>query len=100
MVELFAMIIYQKQSLTEVPLNQLKLENIEILYILSELKEHEYINCKKACCYGASMNINILLTYLKLPLTISKYWCFSILSEVNQKTRGCLMFSEDIKGDQ
>ena len=31
--------IYQKQSLTEAPWNQLKSENIEILYFLKALKK-------------------------------------------------------------
>ena len=40
--------IYRKQSLRGVPSNQLKSENIEILYLLSALKEPVQIDCKKA----------------------------------------------------
>ena len=46
-------------------------ENIETLYLLSELKEPVQIEYKRACCYGTSMNINVLLTYLlKISLTL------------------------------
>ena len=52
-------------ALRGVPANQLESENIEILYLLCVSKEPGQIDCKKACCYGTSMNINnILLTYL------------------------------------
>ena len=46
--QLVAMNNYRKQSLTGVPWNQLKLENIDILYLLSALKEPVQIDCKKA----------------------------------------------------
>ena len=52
-------------------------------------------------CYGAKMNIIILLTYLlKISLTHFLALVFSILSEIHQKIRGFLMFSEDIEKKQ
>ena len=64
MFQFAAMSTYWKQSLRGVPWNQLKSGNIETLYILSALKEPVQIYYKKACSYEASMNINILQTYL------------------------------------
>ena len=47
------------------------------------------------------MNIIILLTYLlKISLTHFLALVFSILSEIHQKIRGFLMFSEDIEKKQ
>ena len=39
----------------EISLNK---KNIEILYLLSRLKEPVHINYKKACCYEARMHVN------------------------------------------
>ena len=47
--QLVAMNIYSKQSLGGVPWNQLKPKNIEILHLLSALKEPAQISYKKAC---------------------------------------------------
>ena len=45
--QLVAMNIYWKQALGDVPWNQFNSENIEILYLLSALKEPVQIDCKK-----------------------------------------------------
>ena len=52
-------------------------------------------------CYGTSMNIIILLTYLlKISLTyFMTLVFFSIFPELCQKTRSFLMFSGTIEGD-
>ena len=61
MFQLFAMKIYQNQSLRGVPWNQLESENIKTLYLLSALKEPVQINRDKSIlCYETSININIL----------------------------------------
>ena len=54
-----------------VPWNQLKSENIETSHLPSALKEPLQIDyILNMLCYGTSMNINILLTYLlKTSLT-------------------------------
>ena len=49
LLQLVAMNIYWQQSLRDVPWNQFNSENIEILYLLSALKEPVQIDCKKAC---------------------------------------------------
>ena len=69
--QLVVLNIYRKQSLRVVLWNHFKSGNIETLYLLSALKEPVQINYKKIMlCYGTSMDINILLTYLlKISLT-------------------------------
>ena len=47
--QLVATNIYRKQSLGGAPWNEIKSENIEILYLLSVLKESVKISYKKAC---------------------------------------------------
>ena len=49
--QVVVMNIYQKQSLRDVPWNQLESENIEILYLLCVSKEPVQINCRKACFF-------------------------------------------------
>ena len=49
MSQLIVMNIYWKQSLRGVPLNQVKSENLETLYLLSALKEPVQIDYEKAC---------------------------------------------------
>ena len=100
MFQLVAMNIYWKQSLRGVSWNQIKSENIEILYPLESIERTSADRLKESMhCYGASMNVNadIFVKYLQ---PISWHWCFSILTEIHQQTRGCLMFSGDIEGDQ
>ena len=95
--------IYRKQSLRDVSWNQLESKNIETLYVLVTLKEQVLINHKKACCYGTSMSINIVLTYCICYTHISHIswqWSLFILPEIHQKTRGFLMFSGGIERDQ
>ena len=51
---------------SKISLNQ---KTLKLLHFLSALKELVQINYKKICCYGTSININILLThFLKISL--------------------------------
>ena len=78
--QLVAMNIYQKQLTRGVPWNQLKSENIEILYLLSTLKEPVQINNKKSSmlCYGAMEQAwrSKLCQHIYYP--ISWQWSISI----------------------
>ena len=75
--------IYRKPTLGGITWNQLKSENIETLCPLSALEVPVEIDYKKACCYGTSMNIDILLVNL---------WKISLTHGYNQR------FSDVFKG--
>ena len=76
MFQLVAMNIYWKQSQRGVPWNQLKLENIEILYLLSALKEPVQTDYKKACYVMEQAWMSSLTHLLKISSTHFMAWKF------------------------
>ena len=82
--QLVVMNIYRKQSLRDVPWNQLKSDNIETLYLLSALKRPVQNDYKIACFV------------MEEAWTSAGIFVKNIFNPFHQKTRGILTFSRSI----